>query len=114
MATGNTTLQLTADPSVPGPGNGPVAGDLYRQYPDQRPDAGVVADSFGPRYGLGLGAIARLAAAIIGTLAIRRVPPADRLCAAPPRARLAAVFGGRWSPLRNRGTGEGVKITRLG
>jgi MFS family permease len=78
MATGNTTLQLTADPqfrgrvmalwSVTFTGSTPVGG----------PIVGVIADDFGPRYGLGIGAIACLAAAVLGTFALGRMPPADR------------------------------------
>jgi MFS family permease len=86
-ATGNTTLQLTADPqfrgrvmalwSVTFTGSTPIGG------PIGGPIVGVVADGFGPRYGLGLGAIACVVAAIIGTLAVRRVPPADRYARRP-------------------------------
>jgi MFS family permease len=71
MATGNTTLQLTADPrfrgrvmalwSVTFTGTTPVGGPLV----------GVVADDHGPRYGLGLGAAACLAATLIGAAAPR-------------------------------------------
>jgi MFS family permease len=78
MATGNTTLQLTADPqfrgrvmalwSVTFTGSTPVGGPII----------GVVADDLGPRYGLGLGAIACLAATLLGTLALTRMPPAER------------------------------------
>lgn len=78
MATGNTTLQLTADPrfrgrvmalwSVTFTGSTPIGG----------PVIGIVADRLGPRYALGIGAIACLAAAVIGALAISRMPPADR------------------------------------
>jgi MFS family permease len=78
MATGNTTLQLTSDPrfrgrvmalwSVTFSGSTPIGG----------PVIGIVADSLGPRYGLGLGAIACLAAATIGAFAVRRMPPAER------------------------------------
>jgi MFS family permease len=78
MATGNTTLQLTADPrfrgrvmalwSVTFSGSTPVGG----------PVVGAVADGLGPRYALGLGAVACLAAAIVGALALRRMPPAER------------------------------------
>jgi hypothetical protein len=42
------------------------------------PVVGVVADGLGPRYGLGLGAAASLAATIVGTLAVGRMPPAER------------------------------------
>lgn len=78
MATGNTTLQLTADPqfrgrvmalwSVTFTGSTPVGG----------PIVGVAADDFGPRYGLGLGALACLAATLLGMLALSRMPPAER------------------------------------
>lgn len=70
MATGNSTLQLTSDPrfrgqvmalwSVTFTGSTPVGG----------PVVGVVADSLGPRYGLGKGPC--LAASGIGVLALRR------------------------------------------
>jgi hypothetical protein len=72
MATGNTTLQLTADPqfrgrvmalwSVTFTGSTPVGGPII----------GVVSDDLGPRYGLGLGA-----------LALTRMPPADRYARRP-------------------------------
>jgi MFS family permease len=83
MATGNTTLQLTADPrfrgrvmalwSVTFSGSTPIGG----------PIVGVVADGFGPRYGLGLGAVACLAASIIGAVAVGRMPAADRYARRP-------------------------------
>jgi MFS family permease len=83
MATGNTTLQLTADPqfrgrvmalwSVTFTGSTPVGGPII----------GVVADDLGPRYGLGLGALACLAATLLGTLALTRMPPADRYARRP-------------------------------
>jgi len=83
MATGNTTLQLTADPqfrgrvmalwSVTFTGSTPVGGPLI----------GVVADDLGPRYGLGLGAVACVAAALLGTLALGRMLPADRYARRP-------------------------------
>jgi MFS family permease len=83
MATGNTTLQLTADPrfrgrvmalwSVTFTGSTPVGG----------PVVGVIADDLGPRYGLGIGAIACVAAALIGALALSHMPPADRYAKRP-------------------------------
>jgi len=83
MATGNTTLQLTADPqfrgrvmalwSVTFTGSTPVGG----------PIVGAIADDFGPRYGLGIGAIACLAAAVIGSIALSRMPPGDRYARRP-------------------------------
>jgi MFS family permease len=82
-ATGNTTLQLTADPQFRGRVMALWSVTFTGSTPIGGPIVGVVADGFGPRYGLGLGAIACLAAAIIGTLAVRRVPPADRYARRP-------------------------------
>jgi MFS family permease len=83
MATGNTTLQLTADPrfrcrvmalwSVTFSGSTPIGG----------PIVGVVADGFGPRYGLGLGAVARVVASVIGAVAVGHMPAADRRARRP-------------------------------
>ena len=83
MATGNTTLQLTSDPqfrgrvmalwSVTFTGSTPVGGPLI----------GVIADDLGPRYSLGTGALACLAATLIGTLALSRMPPAERYARRP-------------------------------
>lgn len=83
MATGNTTLQLTADPqfrgrvmslwSVTFTGSTPVGG----------PVVGVIADDLGPRFGLGIGALACVAATVLGTLALGRMPPAERYARRP-------------------------------
>jgi MFS family permease len=83
MATGNTTLQLTADPRFRGRVMALWAVTFSGSTPVGGPVVGAVADSLGPRYGLGLGAIACLAAVIIGTLAARRMPPADRHASRP-------------------------------
>lgn len=48
------------------------------------PIAGVVADGLAPGYGLGLGAVACLAATVIGALVQGRMPPADRYARRPP------------------------------
>jgi MFS family permease len=47
------------------------------------PVVGVIADDLGPRYGLGIGAIACVAAALIGALALSHMPPADRYAKRP-------------------------------
>ena len=83
MATGNTTLQLTAAPqfrgrvmalwSVTFTGSTPVGG----------PVIGVVCDDLGPRCGLGLGALACAAATLLGALALTRMPYADRYASRP-------------------------------
>ena len=82
MATGNTTLQLNADPSMRGrvmslwfvafQGSTPIGG----------PIVGGVMELFGARAGLGLGAVACLAVAAAGVVALRRVGPVRRAGAA--------------------------------
>lgn len=54
-----------------------------RSTPIGGPVVGVVANDLGPRYGLGLRAVACLAAAIIGGLAVSRMSPADRYARRP-------------------------------
>jgi MFS family permease len=72
IAVGNTTLQLSADPSMRGrvmslwfvafQGSTPIGGPLI----------GVVIAAAGPRVGLGVGGAACLLAALLGLLTIRR------------------------------------------
>lgn len=78
IATGNTTLQLTSDPQFRGRvmalwsvtflGSTPVGGPLI----------GLVAQYVGPRYALGAGGLACLAAAGIGLAGLTRLSPAER------------------------------------
>ena len=83
MATGNTTLQLTADPQFRGRVMALWSVTFSGSTPIGGPIVGLVADGLGPRYGLGLGAVACLAATIIGTVAVGRMPPADRYARRP-------------------------------
>ena len=83
MATGNTTLQLTGDPQFRGRVMALWSVTFTGSTPIGGPVVGVVADDLGPRYGLGLGAIACLAATVIGGLAVGRMPPADRYARRP-------------------------------
>ena len=81
LASGNTLLQLTSDPHFRGRvmalwsvmylGSTPVGGPLI----------GVVAEHFSPRYALGVGGAACLAAAAIGLAGLRKLPPAERRAA---------------------------------
>jgi MFS family permease len=74
MATGNSTLQLNADPSMRGrvmslwfvafQGSTPIGG----------PVVGLTMAVVGPRAGLGLGAITILLVALGGLLALQRLP----------------------------------------
>lgn len=86
MSTGNSTLQLTAEPAMRGrvmalwfvafQGSTPVGG----------PIVGWVMESLGPRAGLGLGAGTCLATALIGVAVLRRVRPerSDRALSVQP------------------------------
>jgi len=75
MATGNTTLQLNAEPSMRGrvmslwfvafQGSTPIGG----------PIVGWVMAAVGARAGLGLGGVTCLLAAVLGLLALRRLSP---------------------------------------
>jgi MFS family permease len=74
MSTGNSTLQLTAAPEMRGrvmslwfvafQGSTPVGG----------PTVGWVMEAFGPRAGLGLGAVTCLVAAVAGLIAFAQTP----------------------------------------
>jgi MFS family permease len=85
MSTGNSTLQLSAEPSMRGrvmslwfvafQGSTPIGGPLV----------GVVMAAFGARAGLGLGAVTCAAAAILGVSAMRRQRDLD---GEPARAML--------------------------
>jgi MFS family permease len=85
MSTGNSTLQLTAEPEMRGrvmslwfvafQGSTPVGG----------PIVGWVMEGFGPRAGLGLGAVTCLLAAAAGLIAFTQAP-ARRVSALQTRA----------------------------
>ncbi len=86
MATGNSTLQLTAAPEMRGrvmslwfvafQGSTPIGGPLV----------GATMATLGPRAGLGLGAITAVLVGCIGLVALRRLP-------LPRRRRPEAVAG---------------------
>jgi MFS family permease len=85
MSTGNSTLQLTAEPAMRGrvmslwfvafQGSTPIGG----------PIVGGVMEVLGARAGLGLGAITCLVVAALGLATIRRQDGAARI-AAPARS----------------------------
>jgi len=83
MATGNTTLQLTADPQFRGRVMALWSVTFTGSTPVGAPIVGVIADDLGPRYGLGIGALACLAATLLGAIALSRMPPADRYASRP-------------------------------
>jgi MFS family permease len=87
MATGNSTLQLAAAPSMRGrvmslwfvafQGSTPIGG----------PIVGWVMAQAGARAGLGVGAITCLLVALLGLLALREIAPFTRADAAPRPAQ---------------------------
>ncbi|GAB3181384.1 MFS transporter [Streptomyces incanus] len=78
LATGNTTLQLVADPSFRGRVMALWSVTFLGSTPVGGPIVGAVSEYLGPRAGLGLGAAACLAAVVLGLLVLPRVPPRHR------------------------------------
>ncbi|MFC5958648.1 MFS transporter [Streptomyces pratens] len=78
LATGNTTLQLVADPSFRGRVMALWSVTFLGSTPVGGPIVGAVAEHLGPRAGLGLGAAACLAAVVLGLLVLPRIPPRHR------------------------------------
>jgi MFS family permease len=72
MARGNSTLQITSDPEMRGRVMAFWAVAFLGTTPLGGPIAGWVAETFGPRWGLVLGAMACLAAAGLGAYALMR------------------------------------------
>ncbi|WP_416483775.1 MFS transporter [Streptomyces sp. CL12] len=78
LATGNTTLQLVAEPSLRGRVMALWSVTFLGSTPVGGPVVGVVAQHLGPRAGLGLGAAACLAATVLGLAVLPRVAPEHR------------------------------------
>ena len=83
MATGNSTLQLGAEPVDARPGDGAVVRRVPGLDPDRRPIVGAVMAALGARAGLGLGAVTCLVVAAAGLLALRPHGRAPRTSHAP-------------------------------
>jgi len=83
MASGNTTLQLTADPQFRGRVMALWSVTFTGSTPIGGPIVGAIADGLGPRFGLGIGVLACVAATILGVVALCRMPPADRYAGRP-------------------------------
>jgi len=78
MATGNSTLQLTSDPSFRGRVMALWSVTFSGSTPIGGPIVGVVCEFASPRAGLALGAAACLLAAALGAAAVTRTPPRER------------------------------------
>jgi MFS family permease len=75
LATGNTTLQLAAEPRMRGRVMALWTVAFIGSTPIGGPIVGYVAEHAGPRWALALGALAAIAAAGIGAAALRRREP---------------------------------------
>jgi len=73
LSKGNSSLQLAADPQLRGRVMALWAVAFLGSTPIGGPIAGWVAETFGGRAGLGLGAAACAVAALLGELAVRRI-----------------------------------------
>jgi MFS family permease len=73
LSKGNSTLQLAAAPQMRGRVMALWAVAFLGSTPIGGPAAGAVAQYIGPRWGLGLGALACALAALLGVLVLRRV-----------------------------------------
>ena len=98
MATGNSTLQLNAAPSMRGRVMGLWFVAFQGSTPVGGPLVGVVMAALGARAGLGLGAVTCLLVALAGVLALRREPEAEfesdrRARRAPTQTRTFAMPG---------------------
>jgi MFS family permease len=81
MARGNSTLQLTSEPAMRGRVMAFWAVAFLGTTPIGGPIAGWVAETFGARWGLILGAVACLFAAGVGALALARNRGRDSIAA---------------------------------
>jgi MFS family permease len=77
LSKGNSTLQLAAAPQMRGRVMALWAVAFLGSTPIGGPTAGAVAQYVGPRWGLGLGAVACAVAAILGGLVLRKVRKAE-------------------------------------
>jgi MFS family permease len=91
MSTGNSTLQLNAAPSMRGRVMSLWFVAFQGSTPIGAPIVGLMMGALGARAGLGLGAVACLAVALAGLIALRRAPGAASAARAPSVAEPAAA-----------------------
>lgn len=90
MATCSSTLQLTTDGRFRGRVMALWAIMFQGSTPIGGPVLGGVCELASPRYALAVGALACLAAALIGARAVRRIPPEERSAPRPAQLGWAA------------------------
>jgi MFS family permease len=78
LSKGNTTLQLAADPQMRGRVMALWSVAFLGSTPIGGPIAGAVSQYVGPRWGLGMGALACAVAAVLGVSVVRRERAARR------------------------------------
>jgi MFS family permease len=83
LSKGNSTLQLSADPSMRGRVMALWAVAFLGSTPIGGPIAGAVSEHFGGRSGLGMAAVACLLAAVAGVLVLRRQSSREDLVSEP-------------------------------
>ncbi len=98
MSMSNSTLQLTAEPSMRGRVMALWFAAFQGSTPIGGPIVGVVMAVLGARAGLGLGAITCFVVAIAGVLALTQSRGRDRSPAVQPRARRSAPQGAGADP----------------
>jgi MFS family permease len=88
LSKGNSTLQLSAAPQMRGRVMALWAVAFLGSTPIGGPTAGAVSQYVGPRWGLGMGAVACAVAAVLGALVLRRLRKTalDRQLATEPSA----------------------------
>jgi MFS family permease len=72
LTTGNSTIQLASEPDYRGRVTAMWSMALVGSTPIGSPVIGALSDAAGPRYALGLGAVACVAAAVIGYWPVAR------------------------------------------
>ena len=83
LATGNSSLQLAAEPRYRGRVMALWSVTFLGSTPIGGPIVGAVCESLSPRAGLALGALACLLAAALGAAALHRLPPEERTIESP-------------------------------
>ncbi|HVW48120.1 MAG TPA: MFS transporter [Solirubrobacterales bacterium] len=83
LATGNSSLQLAAEPRYRGRVMALWSVTFLGSTPIGGPIVGAVCEWLSPRAGLALGAVACLLAAALGAVSLHRLPPDERIIEAP-------------------------------
>ncbi|HVC06820.1 MAG TPA: MFS transporter [Solirubrobacterales bacterium] len=86
LATGNSTLQLSSDPRLRGRVMALWSVTFLGSTPIGGPILGAVSQYIGPRFGLAVGGLACVLAAVLGAAVLSRVPFSERYAPQPEEA----------------------------